>query len=64
MKRFYFTTESMCDGECYIPDYTGNIRGARTYAKKYADELNENVYINDCETEDIIDVIFSNDNEK
>lgn len=34
MKRFYFTIESMCDGECYIPDYTGNIRGARTYAKK------------------------------
>lgn len=32
--------------------------------KKYADELNENVYINDCETEDIVDVIFSNDNEK
>lgn len=57
MKRFYFTTETMCDGECNIADYIGNIRGARTYAQKYANELNEVVYINDCSTYDIVDVI-------
>lgn len=59
MKRpFYFTTETMCDGECTISDYSGNVRGARTYAKKYANELKETVYINDCITEDIIDCVY------
>lgn len=55
MKRFYFTDE---EGNNIINDHIGNIRGARTKAKKYAEEHNETVYINDCETDDIIDVIF------
>ncbi len=58
MKRFYFTTETLSDGECPINDYCGNIRGARTYAKKHANELNEEIYINDCETEDIVDCVY------
>lgn len=31
--------------------------GARTIAQKVANELNETVYINDCETNDIVDVV-------
>lgn len=56
MRNFWFTTESMCEDECCITDYRGNIRGARTYAQKHANELNEIVYIN--EGSDIIDVIY------
>lgn len=61
MKRYYFTTETECDGECSIPDYQGNIRGARSYAQKYANERNEEVFINDCETSDIVDCIYPDD---
>lgn len=56
MRHFWFTTETMCDDECPINDYRGNIRGARTYAQKKANELKEIVYIN--EESDIIDVIY------
>ena len=56
MKRFYFTNEE-CDNIMY--DHLGNIRGAITKAEKYAKEHNETVYINDCETDDIVEVIFA-----
>lgn len=56
MKRYYFDTESSApDSVC--DDHCGNIRGARTIAQKVANELNEVVYINDCETNDIVDCI-------
>lgn len=55
MKRFYFTNDNT-DNIMY--DHCGNIRGARTKAQAYSNEYNETVYINDCETEDIVDVIF------
>ncbi len=43
MKRFYFTTESK-DEEIY--EHCGNIRGARTVAKRLVNEYGETVYIN------------------
>ena len=55
MKRFYFTDEEC---ENVAKDHTGNIRGARTKAEKLANELQKIIYINDCETDDIVDVIF------
>ena len=55
MKRFYFTNEN---GDDIVGDYRGNIRGARRAAQNYADKHNETVSINDCETEDIVDVVF------
>lgn len=55
MRRFYFTNE---DADNIINDYCGNIRGARRVAQDYVDKHNELVYINDCATEDIVDVIF------
>lgn len=58
MRRFYFTSDNHCDGDNPANDHCGNIRGARTVAQKVANELNETVYINDCETNDIIDVVF------
>ena len=39
-------------------DHCGNIRGARTKAQKYANENNETVIINDCETDEMIDFIY------
>lgn len=54
-RRFYFTNE---EAENIMYDHIGNIRGARSKAKFYADLSGEIVYINDCETEDIVDVIF------
>lgn len=56
MKRFYFTTESK-DGEIY--EHCGNIRGARTAAKKIANEYGETVYINAADSEEIVDSIES-----
>ena len=57
MRRYYFDTESSAhDSVCN--DHCGNIRGARTIAQKAANELNETVYINDCETNDIVDVVY------
>jgi hypothetical protein len=57
MRRFYFTSENHCDGDNPCDDHCGNIRGARTIAKKLANELGETVYINDCEICDIEDCI-------
>lgn len=57
MKRYYFTTINS-EGESICNDHIGNIRGARTVAQKYSNQLNECVYINECETEDIIDVVY------
>ena len=54
-KRFYFTNEN---AENVASDYIGNIRGARTVAKKIANELGEEVTINDCETEDMVDFVY------
>lgn len=57
MKRYYFDTENSApDSVCN--DHCGNIRGARTIAHKVANELNEVVYINDCETNDIVESVF------
>lgn len=54
-RRFYFTNEA---GENVLPDHVGNVKGAMNRAEKAAKELHENIYINDCETENIIDVAF------
>lgn len=54
MKRYYFTTESK-DGEIF--EHCGNIRGARTVAKKLANKYGETVYINAADGEDIVDCI-------
>lgn len=55
-KRFYFTDE---DGENIINDHVGNIRGARSKAEKAAKELGKDIFINDFDTEDIVEVIFA-----
>lgn len=57
MKRFYFTTEESAPDSC-INDHCGNIRGARTKAQQYANETGETVIINDCETNDIVDFVY------
>lgn len=44
-KRYYFTNES---GEWIGKEYIGNIRGARTAAKRLANELGEEIAINTC----------------
>jgi hypothetical protein len=54
MKHFYFTND---DAENIMNDHRGNIRGARTKAQKYANENNETVIINDCDTDEMIDFI-------
>ena len=54
-KRFYFTNEN---GDNIGNDHIGNIRGAKTVAKRLANELNCEVCINDCETEDMIDFVY------
>lgn len=54
MRRFYFTNE---DTENVANDYCGNIRGARTYAQKIANERNETIIINDCWTDEIEDYV-------
>lgn len=51
-KRFYFTNEN---GDNIANDHIGNIRGARTKAKQLANELGQEVCINDCETDDMLD---------
>ena len=55
MKRYYLTAESAGD-ELY--EYQGNIRGARSIAQRLANERNETVFINDVETEDIVDCVW------
>lgn len=54
-KRFYFTNEN---GDNIGNDHIGNIRGAKTVAKRLANELNCEVCINDCETEDMLDFVY------
>ena len=54
MRRFYFTNN---DAENVANDYCGNIRGARTYAQKIANERNEMIIINDCWTDEIEDYV-------
>lgn len=54
MRRFYFTNEDMND---VADDYCGNIRGARTYAQKIANERHETIIINDCRTDNIEDFV-------
>ena len=53
-RRFYFTNE---EGENIADDYVGNIRGARTYAQSISDQRQEEIVINDCQTDDMIDFI-------
>lgn len=60
-RRFYFTND---EAENIMYDHIGNIRGARSKAKFYANLTSETVYIIDCETEDIVDVIFPDDLEE
>jgi len=54
-RRFYFTNEN---GDNIGNDHIGNIRGAKTAAKRLANELNCEVCINDCETEDMLDFVY------
>ncbi len=54
-KRFYFTNEN---GDNIGNDHIGNIRGAKTVAKRLANEFNFEVCINDCETEDMLDFVY------
>ena len=55
MKRYYFTDY---EGENVMYDHVGNIRGARTKAQKYANKSRKYVFINDCETDAIVDVVY------
>jgi len=55
MKRFYFTNE---DAENVANDHIGNIRGARTVAKRIANKRQETITINDCDTEEMVDFIY------
>lgn len=59
MRRFYFTND---DAENVANDYCGNIRGARTYAQKIANERNETIIINDCRTDEIEDFVYPDTN--
>lgn len=54
-RRFYFTNEN---GDNIENDYIGNIRGARTYAQKIANERQETITINDCISDDMVDFIY------
>lgn len=54
-RRFYFTNDN---ADNIANDYIGNIRGARTYAQKIADERNETITINDCSSDEMIDFIY------
>ncbi len=55
MKRFYFTNEG---AENVCNDHIGNIRGARTVAQRIANERQETITINDCDTEEMVDFIY------
>ena len=57
MRRFYFTNE---EGANIADDYIGNIRGAIKIAQKIADESNETITINDCNTDEMIEFIYPN----
>lgn len=54
MKRFYFTNDN---AENIMMDHFGNIKGARTKAQNTL-ENNETIIINDCETEEMVDFIY------
>ena len=58
MMRYYFTDE---EGNEVISNHIGNIRGARKKARQATKQFNSNIYINDCETENIVDVVFKED---
>lgn len=62
MRRFYFQIAE--SGEEIGYDHNGNIRGARTYAKKLANELHETIIINDCITDEIEDYIYPDENKE
>ena len=55
MKRFYFTIGTK---DIDANDHGGNIRGASSVAKTIANEVKEIVFINDCATDDILDVVY------
>jgi len=55
MKRFYFTN---VDGDNVANDHIGNIRGARTAARKIANERQKTITINDCDTDEMVDFIY------
>lgn len=51
--RFWF---SVYDDECYLEDHIGYKKGAIRKAQKYANEHNQEVFVN--LDEDIIDVVY------
>lgn len=55
IKRYYFT-----NGDSYdiMFDHCGFLKDAITKAKKYAKENNEIIVINDCVTEDIVNLFI------
>lgn len=55
MKRYYFTNE-YCNNIMF--DHCGYLKGAITKARKYANN-NETIVINDCETEDIVEFVHT-----
>ena len=55
MKRFWFSND---DGDNIADDHIGNLRGAKIKAQKYANETQEDVYIN--LDEDIVEVVWPN----
>lgn len=57
MRRFYFTNDN---ADNVANDYVGNIRGARTYAQKYADARNETITINDFSSDEMVDFVSPN----
>lgn len=57
-RRFYFTND---EAENIMYDHIGNIRGARSKAKLYVKLTGETVYINDCESDEIVEVITPED---
>lgn len=55
IKRYYFTNEDSYD---IMYDRCEYLEGAITKARKYAKENNEIVVINDCATEDIVNLFI------
>lgn len=49
-------TAESADDELY--EHSGNIIGARKIAQRLANKRKETVFINDVETEDIVDCVF------
>lgn len=57
-RRFYFTND---EAEDIMYHHIGNIRGARSKAKFYVSLTGETVIINDCESDEIVEVISPED---